>query len=316
MVDSAIPAVLSAFAPAGAEAATILRLFSIMAIGAALVWAIVVGIALHAMWRRQPAGVRGTHWLIVIGGVVVPTLVLGALLVYGLLLMPRLRAAVPADALRIAVSGEQWWWRVRYFPSGAGSAGVAAANEIRLPVGEPVVLVLDSPDVIHSFWVPALAGKVDMIPGRSNTLVLQADRTGVFRGVCAEFCGASHAHMRFVAVAMPRAGFDRWLRAQAAPAMEPAGLLATRGRDAFLGNGCGACHAVRGTAAVGAVGPDLTHVGSRLELAAGTLRNDPDAMRRWIQAPHAIKPEVVMPGFGMLPDADLRAIAAWLGSLQ
>jgi cytochrome c oxidase subunit 2 len=316
LVDPATDAVLSAFAPAGAEAGTILRLFWIMAIGAVLVWTIVVGIALHAARRRQPARVRSAHWLILAGGVITPTLVLGALLAYGLLLMPRLRAAIPADALRIAVSGEQWWWRVRYFPMGEGNTGVTAANEVRLPVGEPVVLTLDSPDVIHSFWVPALAGKVDMIPGRSNTLVLQADRAGVFRGVCAEFCGASHAHMRFVAVAMPREDFDRWLRAQAAPAMDPASPLARRGRAAFLGNGCGGCHAVRGTSAVGAVGPDLTHVGGRLELAAGTLRNDPESLRRWIAAPHAAKPEALMPAFGMLPDAELRAIATWLEGLQ
>ena len=316
MVDPATDAVLSAFAPAGAEAGTILRLFWIMAIGAVLVWAVVIGIALHAMRQRQPTGVRSAYRLILVGGVITPTLVLGALLVYGLLLMPRLRAAVPADALRIAVSGEQWWWRVRYFPVGENPAGVAAANEIRLPVGEPVVLTLDSPDVIHSFWVPSLAGKVDMIPGRSNTLVLTADRAGVFRGVCAEFCGASHAHMRFVAVAMPPGDFKRWLQAQAAPAAEPVSPLARRGRAAFLGNGCGGCHAVRGTAAVGAAGPDLTHVGSRLELAAGTLGNDPEAFRRWISAPHTAKPEALMPAFGMLPETDLRAIAAWLEDLR
>lgn len=311
MVDPATHAVLSAFAPAGAEAGTILRLFRIMAIGAVVVWLAVLAIAVHAMRGGEPAPERRARWLIVAGGVAVPTIVLGALLAYGLVLMPRLRAAAPPDALHIAVSGERWWWRVRY-----RDAGVDTANEIRLPVGEPVVLTLSSPDVIHSLWVPALAGKVDMIPGRSNTLVLQADRAGVFRGVCAEFCGASHAHMRFVAVAMPRAAFEGWLRAQAAPAAEPATALARRGRQAFLGNGCGACHSVRGTAAVGEVGPDLTHVGARLELAAGTLPNDADSLRRWIAAPHAAKPEALMPAFGMLPDAELHAIAAWLEGLQ
>ncbi|MDQ2702448.1 MAG: cytochrome c oxidase subunit II [Pseudomonadota bacterium] len=314
MAEPAANALLSAFAPAGPEAATILHLFWIMAIGAALVWVIVCAIAIHAMRRRQPAGERKARWLILAGGVTVPTIVLGALLTYGLLLMPPLRAEVPADAMQVRISGEQWWWRVAY--EGANGQVVASANELRLPVGEPVVLTLSSPDVIHSFWIPALAGKVDMIPGRDTRLVLRAGREGVFRGVCAEFCGASHAHMRFLAVAMPPDGFDRWLQAQAAPAAEPASALARRGRDAFLGNGCGACHAVRGTTAVGNMGPDLTHVGSRLELAAGTLPNDGDALRRWITAPHHAKPEALMPAFDMLPAEDVQAIASWLESLQ
>ena len=305
---------LSALAPGGAEAGTILHLFWIMAIGAVVVWAGVCLIAWHAMKRREPADERKARWLILMGGAAVPTVVLGALLTYGLLLMPPLRATVPPDAVRIRVSGEQWWWRVAYESPDGGT--VASANELRLPVGEPVLLTLSSPDVIHSLWIPALAGKVDMIPGRDTQLVLRAERAGVFRGVCAEFCGASHAHMRFLAVAMPRDDFDRWLRAQAEPAAEPPGALAQRGRAGFLANGCGSCHTVRGTAAIGEVGPDLTHVGSRLELAAGTLPNDGESLRRWINAPHHGKPEALMPAFDMLPAQDVRAIAAWLESLQ
>ena len=311
---AAVGPVLSAFAPAGSEAASILHLFWIMAIGAVLVWAIVCAIAVHAMRRHQPADEGKARWLILAGGVTIPTLVLGALLAYGLLLMPPLRAEVPADALRVDISGEQWWWRVDYRTPEGGV--VASANELRLPVGEPVLLTLSSPDVIHSLWIPALAGKVDMIPGRDTRLVLRAERKGTYRGVCAEFCGASHAHMRFLAVAMPRAEFDRWLQVQAAPAQEPVNALARQGRDAFLGNGCGACHAVRGTAAIGNMGPDLTHVGSRLELAAGTLPNDGESLRRWITAPHQAKPEALMPAFDMLAADDVRAIATWLESLQ
>ena len=266
------------------------------------------------MRRRRPADEGQAHWLILVGGAAVPTVVLGALLSYGLLLMPPLRAEVPADALHVRISGEQWWWRVAYVQ--ADGSVVASANELRLPIGEPVVLTLSSPDVIHSLWIPALAGKVDMIPGRDTQLVLRPEREGVFRGVCAEFCGASHAHMRFLAVALPRAEFDDWLQAQAAPAAEAASAAARQGRDAFLGNGCGGCHAVRGTAAVGDMGPDLTHVGSRLELAAGTLPNDGEALRRWITAPHHAKPEALMPAFDMLPAEDVRAIATWLESLQ
>jgi cytochrome c oxidase subunit 2 len=311
LVDPAADAVLSAFAPAGVEAAVVLRLFWVMFAGAVLVWLGVLAIAWQAMRRREPVDARRAHGLILAGGVAVPTIVLGALLAWGLTLMPRLRAAVPADALHVAVSGEQWWWRVHY-----RDAGVDTANEIRIPVGRPVALALTSPDVIHSFWVPALAGKVDMVPGRSNTLVLQADRPGTYRGVCAEFCGASHADMRFLVVAMPSSDFERWLGAQSRPAAPPDGSLGTQGQAAFLRNGCGACHAVRGTTARGRVGPDLTHVGGRLELAAGALPNDAAALRHWIERPHATKPEALMPGFAMLPPTEVRAIAAWLGGLR
>jgi cytochrome c oxidase subunit 2 len=312
LVDPAANAVLSAFAPAGPEAATLLRLFWTMAIGAMVVWLAVLVIAWHAASRRaQP--VRDARWLILAGGVAAPTLVLGAVLAYGLVLMPRLRAEVPPGALRISVSGEQWWWRVHY-----EGTGVDTANEIHVPVGRPVALSLTSPDVIHSFWVPALAGKMDLIPGHRNTLVLQADKAGIYRGTCAEFCGASHAQMRLLVVAATPAAFEDWLRAQAAPATAPADADtdAREGRDAFLRNGCGACHTVRGTAAGGRVGPDLTHVGSRLELAGGALPNDGQSLRRWITHPQASKPGALMPRFDMLPETDVHAIAAWLEGLQ
>lgn len=308
---------LPVLAPAGVEAESIAQLFRVMAIGAALVWAVVVGIALHGgVLRPRPRARAVARWLMLAGGVAAPTLVLGALLWHGLALMPQLREPGPDDGLRIAVSGEQWWWRVRYpAPDGSG-AGIELANEIRLPVGERTEFVLDSPDVIHSFWIPALAGKVDMIPGRTTTLVLEPTRTGVFRGACAEYCGTSHAYMQFVAVVMERAAFDRWLRRQASPATQPRTELARRGRRAFARNGCGACHAIRGTDASGAVGPDLTHVGGRLSLAAGTLPNDAAAFRRWIAGAHSVKPDALMPSFGMLPPAELQAMAAYLDGLR
>jgi len=314
--DPAADAVLSAFAPAGVEAAIVLRLFWVLLAGAVVVWIVVLAIA----WRatRSP-GVPGhapeapsrAHWLIIIGGVATPTVVLGALLAWGLALMPQLRAPAPPGALHVAVSGEQWWWRVHY-----REAGFDTANEIRIPVGRPVALTLTSADVIHSFWVPSLAGKVDMIPGRSNTLVLQARRAGTFRGACAEYCGASHAQMRLLVVAMPAPEFDRWLRRQAAGAAPAAQPLAERGRASFLANGCGACHTVRGTPAAGRVGPDLTHVGSRLEIAAGALPNNAEALQRWIERPHEAKPGALMPGFAMLAPIEVRTIAAWLEGLE
>jgi cytochrome c oxidase subunit 2 len=305
----------SALAPAGLEAESIARLFLIMASGAVVVWAAVIGVALYAgLLRTRPHGRRTTRWLILGAGVIAPTLLLGALLLYGLVLMPQLRQPAPQPGLRIAVSGEQWWWRVRYLPGGGDP--VTLANEIRLPVGERVEFTLTSPDVIHSFWVPALAGKVDMIPGRTNTLVLQPTRTGTFRGACAEYCGTSHALMQLPVVVMERAAFDAWLKRQAAPAAAPRSAVARAGRAAFHRNGCGACHAIRGTAAAGVVGPDLTHVGSRASLAAGILPNDAAAFRRWIGQTHAVKPEALMPPFHMLPAAEIDAIAHYLDGLQ
>ncbi|HEU4813910.1 MAG TPA: cytochrome c oxidase subunit II [Xanthomonadaceae bacterium] len=313
----------AALAPAGAEAEAVAQLFWVMTAGACLVWLAVVGVALWAGSRRraEPGAAssrRIARWLVVGGGMVAPTLLLGALLVHGLLLMPRLRAPPPDDglgsALQVAVTGEQWWWRVRYLRP--GQPPVELANEIRLPVGERIRFLLDSPDVIHSFWIPALAGKVDMIPGRTTTLVLEPTRIGVFDGACAEFCGTSHAFMRFEAVVTERAAFDAWLLHQATQARPPGTALARDGQVAFLRNGCAACHAIRGTDARGRLGPDLTHVGSRRLLAAGVLPNDVAGFRRWIADTHDVKPDAVMPEFGMLPDAQVHAIAAYLDGLE
>ncbi len=307
----------SALLPAGSEATAVARLFWVMAAGAGLVWLVVIALALYASRSRAHAPAAGRR-LIVIGGVIVPTVVLGTLLVYGLRLMPPLREPGAADGLVVEVSGEQWWWRVRYVDPRNRTGAVDAANEVRLPVGERTTFRLSSPDVIHSFWIPALGGKMDMIPGRVTTLVLEPDRVGRWRGVCAEFCGASHALMAFDVEVMARADFDRWLAAQAAPAAVPADDLAAHGRTRFIASGCGACHAVRGDPGVGRgrYGPDLTHVGSRPSLAAGTLPNDARAFRTWIERTHRIKPEALMPAFDMLPADELDAMAAYLESLQ
>jgi cytochrome c oxidase subunit 2 len=305
----------STLAPAGVEAERVARLFWVMLVGAVVVWVAVIGVALYATRAAaERHGPRATRWLIIGGGVVTPTLVLGALLIYGLTLMPALRAPAASGAVQVHVSGEQWWWRVRYLP--AGGEAVELANEIRIPVGQRTQFRLTSPDVIHSFWIPSLAGKVDMIPGRETTLVIEPNRTGVFRGACAEFCGASHAYMEFVVVVMEPDAFAAWLRHQAMPAAPPRLPVTQRGQQAFAANGCGACHSVRGTPADGVLGPDLTHVGSRLSLAAGALPNTPPAFRRWIARTHAVKPDVLMPPFGMLPADEVDALAAYLESLQ
>jgi cytochrome c oxidase subunit 2 len=303
----------SALNAAGSAAADILQLAWWMFAGAALIWLIVIGTALYASrWHAAAHSTRTAGRFIVIGGVVFPVIVLTLLLSYGLRLMPQLLAA--GDGLQIAVSGERWWWRVEYRPQEGGA--VTSANEIRLPLGQRVEFELTSPQVIHSFWIPALGGKIDMIPGRTNRLVLEPVKTGTFRGVCAEFCGLAHAKMAFSVVGMEADEVNAWLQLQARPAQPPADAAAETGRSLFLNNGCGACHRIRGTAADGVIGPDLTHVGSRLTVGAGILAAGSDAFARWVAHTSIIKPGVLMPDFPMLQPDQLQAIGRYLAGLK
>lgn len=305
----------SALEPAGRAAERIASLFWWMTAGAVVAWIAMIVLALYAV-RVPPEShnQRRANLFIIGGGAVVPAIVIAVLVLYGLAPLPELLAPAPAGSLRITVSGEQWWWRVRY-QSADGNA-VLLANEIRLPVGEPVEFRLESPDVIHSFWIPSLAGKIDMIPGRITRLSLMPTKTGVFRGTCAEYCGASHALMSFYVVVEEKEAFNRWLRDQQAPALSPSEPHAVRGQELFLANGCGACHAIRGTPARGVLGPDLTHVGSRLSIGAGLLPNNPETLSYWLARTEQVKPGVLMPGFGMLPDEDLKALAAYMKALK
>jgi cytochrome c oxidase subunit 2 len=303
----------SALDPAGRSAERMAGLFWGMTIGSLVIWVAVVVLTIYAVRTgRPPQSLKSARALIVGGGVVFPSVVLAGLLIAGLAMMPPVLARAPEGSLKILVTGEQWWWRVRYLPP--GGEPVDLANEIRLPVGEPVELELESRDVIHSFWIPALGGKVDMIPGRRTRLRLEPTRTGLFRGVCAEYCGSSHAFMSFPVVVAEKQVFARWLAEQARPAVGAGGDGS--GQSAFLAVGCGACHTVRGTPADGVVGPDLTHVGSRLSIGAGRLGNRSDELRRWITHPDRLKPGVLMPGFGMLPDEDVETLAVFLESLK
>ena len=303
----------SSLDPHGAESATVANLFWIMVVSGALIWVGVIGILLFAVSRRKASlDDRQAGKFILWGGAVFPSVTLLALLSCALWLMPGLRPfAAPDDpALRIDVKGNQFWWQVAYnLPDGSV---VHAANEIRMPVGKRVEFALTSDNVIHSFWIPALGGKMDMIPGRTNRLSLLATKQGTFRAACAEYCGTSHALMAFAAVAMPPDDFDRWLAEQA----EPSPGATAEGLDSFLRNGCGACHRVAGTPAEASIGPDLSHVGSRLTIGAGILPNTSDAIARFIADPSALKPEAKMPAFGMLPDDEIQTIATWLGGLK
>ncbi len=252
---------------------------------------------------------------VIVGGAAFPVLTLTVLLGYGLWLT-HANVQLPGEgsAVRIEVVGEQWWWRVAY--AGPGGRSVASANEIRIPAGRPVDFVLTSTDVIHSFWVPNLGGKVDMIPGRTTHLRLVADQPDVFRGQCAEFCGGPHALMAFEVVAMNAVDFDAWLAAQSAPAAEPTSPAAQRGKALFIAAGCGGCHAVRGTEATGTVGPDLTHIGSRRSVGVDTLPVTQANLARFIVDGQHVKPGNRMPPFRIFGDEELNALTTFLVGLR
>lgn len=305
----------SALDTAGRGAERIAELSIWLAVGGGLVWLFVVALSVFVT-RISPRAFseRRAKQLIVGGGVIFPVIILAVYLVYGLALLPELVRPAPPGSVQISVTGHQWWWRVRYLT--ADGEAIELANELHLPVGEPVDLLLDSPDVIHSFWIPSIGGKMDMIPGRVNRLALHPTRVGVFRGACAEYCGASHALMKFYAVVEEPEEFARWLAHQASPARPPETPRAREGERVFLASGCGACHAVRGTPADGRMGPDLTHVGSRLSLGAGILPNEPAEFAAWIAQTDEIKPDVHMPAFGMLASEEIEALAAYLEGLE
>lgn len=300
---------LSSLQPAGRDAVEIARLFWIMAAAAGVVWLAVTVLALYALSARRPAwSDRRGAWLIAAGGVAAPTIALAALLLAGMPALRRQLAGPGGSSVRIYVTGEQWWWRVKYETP---HATVELANEVRLPRGQSAEVVLTSANVIHSFWIPPLAGKVDLIPGRTTRLTLEPLVTGVFRGVCAEYCGAAHARMGFAVEVMEPAAFEDWLSAQARSA-DP-GASAARLFDVA---GCGSCHAVRGTPADGTIGPDLTHVGSRLTIAAGAMPNTVENLARFIARPGDVKPGALMPPFAGLPAEDLRSLAVYLQGLR
>jgi cytochrome c oxidase subunit 2 len=303
--------------PHGLQAAEIALLSWILFAGGATIFLIVAA----AIWLaiRGPANLRraiATPRMVIAGGIAFPATVLVALLLVNIGLMGSL-ARVPADnpdTVPVTVAGEQWWWRVTY--RGADGAAVPSANEIRIPVGRDVLFTLNSADVIHSFWVPSLGGKVDMIPGRETRLRVQATRPGSFRGPCAEYCGGPHALMALHVIAMPPDAFDTWLAREAGAAMKPDTAVEQRGQSLFMASGCGACHAVRGTPAQGIIGPDLTRIGSRRSIAAGALPLNHESLVRFIADGQRAKPGNTMPEYRILSDDQRNALAVYLLSLK
>jgi cytochrome c oxidase subunit 2 len=219
-----------------------------------------------------------------------------------------------AGAVTVDAIGHQWWWDFQYRDV-SPTEFVSTPNELHVPLGQPVVVKAMSRDVIHSFWVPNLHGKRDLIPGQVTQTWISADRPGVYRGLCAEFCGHQHAKMAFTVVVEPLAKFKAWIAHQRQNASEPATAEERRGRDVFLGSPCATCHTIRGTQAASRVGPDLTHIGSRMTLAAGTLPNTSAHVAAWIGDPQAIKPGSRMPSVPMSRE-DRQALIAYLRRLQ
>jgi cytochrome c oxidase subunit 2 len=218
--------------------------------------------------------------------------------------------AASKTALTIEAIGHQWYWEFRY-----PGAKAVTADEMHIPVATRINLVAKTADVIHSFWVPELNRKIDTIPGQQNRILLYANRAGIYRGQCAEYCGLQHAHMGMLVFAQPKAQFDAWLRRQAAPAKAPQSGLARRGEQVFLDGPCSSCHAIRGTGAAGYVGPDLTHLASRTTLAGLTIPNRRDYLARWVANAQHFKPGNQMPDIQM-SQRRLRALVAYLETLR
>jgi cytochrome c oxidase subunit II len=265
--------------------------------------------------RAKLGGEKVVRWF----GLIVPAGILLLLLAWGTVLVSGL-TTIKGDELRMRVSGNIYWWRVSYLDA-AGNEIIADANELHIPVGRPVVIDMVSEDVIHSFWVPRLGGKMDMVPGRTNRLKLQADKAGSYGGQCAEFCGGAHSLMGFVVVAHEPADWQRWIDARRAPAATSSAPARDdtelkRGAQLFNEVGCAACHRIACTAAQGLSGPDLSHVGSRRSLGAGILPNNRGTLVGWIGDSQSIKPNNRMPAYRSLQAAELNALAAYMESLR
>lgn len=308
--------------PAGEQARSIFGLFGLMTWICGAVYAAVIVFLGWSIWRARRELASAPAVEPVDRGLDKALWVWGAVIVVGLtalasgsFLVERVLAAARArDALEVRVTGHQWWWRIQYRDPATGT-WIETANELHLPAGRTARIELRSADVIHSFWVPNVAGKMDVIPGRANIIDVSPDRTGWFRGQCAEFCGTQHAHMAFDVKVESPDEFAAWLAVQARPAVALSDPAAQRGMAVVTGGRCGTCHAIRGTAAQGRVGPDLTHVGARRSIAAGTLPMSRGALQGWIARPQALKPGTMMPAIPLSP-ADADAASLYLASLR
>jgi len=289
---------------------------------AAVVWggvmlALLVGLIRRKRPSEQPLNLeaaferRAGRIILALGIATTVTVLVLSIVSYG---AQRTVFANEPDPVTIKITGHQWWWEVQY-QADSPHLSFTTANEIRVPVGKPVTVQLESADVIHSFWVPSLTGKMDLITGQQNSVQFTAKAPGLYRGQCAEFCGAQHAHMAFTVRALPPDEYARWRDHQNQSAPTPSDPLSIRGEQLFRGRGCGLCHAIRGTLAGGQFGPDLTHIASRETIAAGTLPQNPGNLAAWISDPQHIKPGNLMPKMSLRSD-EMIAILHYLEQLQ
>jgi cytochrome c oxidase subunit 2 len=306
--------------PASPNAATIRSIFFVVSLISLAIFVIVVTLIVTSLVRFRSTGdslpkqAFGSHvaeifWTLPPLLIVLSLGVASARIIYSISSVPSLQLS-PTSAADIVVIGHQWWWEVRY-----PRAGAVTANEIHVPIGKKLCVQVDSADVIHSFWMPQLGPKIDMVPGQHNYLWLEADQAGTYDGACSEFCGDQHAWMRFIVVAEPDAQYQAWLAEQARPAEMPENTLALAGRSFVVSQTCLNCHEIRGTNNGVAAGPDLTHVASRRQLGAGVLENTPETLDRWLKNPQQFKPGCMMPNFTM-NEEELRQVSAYLESLR
>ncbi len=314
--------VQSSLDPAGVQASRISGLWWFMLAVSTAVFVLVMAATAYAVMHRRRGVLtmaedarRERRIAVAVGAATgITVLTLFAFLIVNLS-TERALASLPGDqAVAVKITGHQWWWEIEYVDS-TSNRRLVTANELHIPVGAPIKIELLARDVIHSFWVPRLHGKLDMVPGYENVLWLRADSAGVYRGQCAEFCGHQHAKMAITVVAESREQFDAWLNHQLQPAPQPTTSDQIRGREVFETSTCLMCHTVRGSSAAASNGPDLTHLASRGTIAAGTLPNTRGNLGGWIVDPHSIKPGVKMPANSLSPD-DLHALLSYLESLR
>jgi cytochrome c oxidase subunit 2 len=319
------------FAPAGPAAHTIAQLgwfvLVVFAVVTVAMWALLWRVIRRregTLDEHEPWNAHGDLAWVGLAGFVAPSLILGIIFIISLVAM----SAVPTGgahgrmtgrgqpaALAVQVIGHQFWWEVRY-PGVGADQEIVTANEIHLPVGRPVDIELISRDVIHSFWVPQLHGKVDLIPGVENRILLQADRPGLYHGTCAEFCGAQHAHMLILVSADVDKEFEAWKSLQRAPPAPPATPEATLGQALFMKHDCASCHAIRGTDATSRIGPDLTHIAGRQGIAANAFWNNTGNLAAWVTHAQSMKPGSAMPDTTSFNGDELRELVAYLQGLR
>lgn len=317
------PGMHSAIDTAGPRAHEIAQLMTLFTAVCAVVYLIVIGVLIWALMRKRARPRLASEAeresadrkaRVVVGWATALTVLILISLGLSEFFVKRSLSQPPQDPLLITITGHQYWWEIEY-DNPDPSQRLRTANELHIPTGKPVQLLLTSNDVIHSFWLPSITGKKDLIPGRPNTEVLIADKPGLYTGQCAEFCGLQHAKMRLVMHADTPEDFEKWRQRQLQPGREPTTDMERRGRAVFTSASCVLCHSVQGTEASATVGPDLTHIGSRSMIAAGTVPNTPSNLSAWILAPHRMKPGVEMPAT-QLPADDLGALTEYLVSLQ